>query len=455
MEELYKACESLCQHKFADSTYANVGKELRLETNSIFNRLCASETRKNGFLFALTEEWAKFTESMLSIRSVFLYLDRSYVLSAGLKSVWEQAFKYFAENVMNSKQGSHRERTITDLLALIESVRAACDLTEFSASKDLIENTSHVLDALGMYLTHFEPKLLARTQTFYHNRSCLKRGIGLSVDASLQNEADDLCTPTDYLHWVQSTLQMEHRLISLLKTESMQPLISVIRRELVAAHIPFLLSGVDHWMTKSCYEDLSFLFLLFDSIGKVTPDLRNCITSWVYTIGTEIIQEKSCLKISDFVDSNARSTVEGNIFGSKASMVDFLLMLKIHLERIAELCFKNNEALVSGVKDAFSRFLNIVQHRPAELMAKFVDEILKSRRTVNESEIEGILDHVLQLFRHIQGKDTFIAFYKVLLAKRLLSGKTTSVDAEKSMLSKLRIGMWANLLYFRLFLDLF
>lgn len=42
------------------------------------------------------------------------------------------------------------------------------------------------------------------------------------------------------------------------------------------------------------------------------------------------------------------------------------------------------------------------------------------------------------------GKDVFEAFYKKDLAKRLLVGKSASVDAEKSMLSKLKHGKhWA------------
>jgi cullin-4 len=40
------------------------------------------------------------------------------------------------------------------------------------------------------------------------------------------------------------------------------------------------------------------------------------------------------------------------------------------------------------------------------------------------------------------GKDVFEAFYKKDLAKRLLMGKSASVDAEHSMLSKLKQGMY-------------
>ena len=48
------------------------------------------------------------------------------------------------------------------------------------------------------------------------------------------------------------------------------------------------------------------------------------------------------------------------------------------------------------------------------------------------------MDKIMVLFRFIHGKDVFEAFYKKDLAKRLLVGKSASVDAEKSMLSKLK-----------------
>lgn len=44
------------------------------------------------------------------------------------------------------------------------------------------------------------------------------------------------------------------------------------------------------------------------------------------------------------------------------------------------------------------------------------------------------------------GKDVFEAFYKKDLAKRLLVGKSASVDAEKSMLSKLKHGDYVVLI---------
>lgn len=71
--------------------------------------------------------------------------------------------------------------------------------------------------------------------------------------------------------------------------------------------------------------------------------------------------------------------------------------------------------------------------------AKYIDNKLRAgNKEATEEELDKILDKIMVLFRFIHGKDVFEAFYKKDLAKRLLVGKSASVDAEKSMLSKLK-----------------
>lgn len=48
-------------------------------------------------------------------------------------------------------------------------------------------------------------------------------------------------------------------------------------------------------------------------------------------------------------------------------------------------------------------FVSCQQNRPAELIAKFLDEKLRAgNKGTSEEELEGILDKVLVLFRFIQ-----------------------------------------------------
>ena len=57
---------------------------------------------------------------------------------------------------------------------------------------------------------------------------------------------------------------------------------------------------------------------------------------------------------------------------------------------------------------------------------------------MSEDDVEATLDKVMMLFRYLQEKDVFEKYYKQHLAKRLLSGRTVSDDAERSLLIKLK-----------------
>jgi len=56
-----------------------------------------------------------------------------------------------------------------------------------------------------------------------------------------------------------------------------------------------------------------------------------------------------------------------------------------------------------------------------------------------DAELDRQLEQGLELFRFIEGKDVFEAFYKKDLARRLLMARSASQDAERSMLAKLKV----------------
>ncbi|VFV40708.1 cullin-partial [Lynx pardinus] len=120
-------------------------------------------------------------------------------------------------------------------------------------------------------------------------------------------------------------------------------------------------------------------------------------------------------------------------------MVQDLLDFKDRVDHVIEACFQRNEKFINLMKESFETFINKRPNKPAELIAKHVDSKLRAgNKEATDEELERILDKVMIIFRFIHGKDVFEAFYKKDLAKRLLVGKSASVDAEKSMLSKLK-----------------
>lgn len=120
-------------------------------------------------------------------------------------------------------------------------------------------------------------------------------------------------------------------------------------------------------------------------------------------------------------------------------MVQNLLDMKERLDSVVSDAFGGGESFANALKESFESFVNCRQNRPAELIAKFIDAKLRAgNKSIDDEEMEGTLDAVLTLFRYIQGKDVFEAFYKKDLAKRLLLGKSASIDSEKSMISRLK-----------------
>merc|ERR1719402_2048771 len=148
-------------------------------------------------------------------------------------------------------------------------------------------------------------------------------------------------------------------------------------------------------------------------------------------------QQELCNKMAEYVKKRGKVIVINP--EKDKTMVQELLDFKEKLDNILKICFKSNEKFVTSLKDAFESFINQRQNKPAEMIAKFVDSKLRAgNKEASEEELEKLLDKIMVIFRFIHGKDVFEAFYKKDLAKRLLVGKSASVDSEKSMLSKLK-----------------
>ena len=61
-----------------------------------------------------------------------------------------------------------------------------------------------------------------------------------------------------------------------------------------------------------------------------------------------------------------------------STMVAELLEFKQKIDEIMKKCFENNRILGDAVHDAFKYFINIRKNRPAELIAKHVDQMMRS-----------------------------------------------------------------------------
>ncbi|KAG7019515.1 Cullin-4 [Cucurbita argyrosperma subsp. argyrosperma] len=397
LEKLYQAVNDLCLHKMGGNLYRRIEKECEVHISAALQSLVGQSPDLVVFLAYVEKCWQDFCDQMLMIRGIALYLDRTYVKQTpSVCSLWDMGLQLFRKHLSLSSEVEHK--TVTGLLRMIEKER----LGE-AINRTLLNHLLKMFTALGIYSESFEKPFLEYTSEFY------------AAEGMKHMQQSDV---SEYLKHAEGRLQAEQdRCLHYLDSSTRKPLIATTERQLLERHISAILDkGFTLLMDGNRMGDLLRMYTLISRVNAL-ESLRQALSSYIRKTGQNIVMDDE--KDKDMVSS--------------------LLEFKASLDTIWEESFSKNEAFSNTIKDAFEHLINLRQNRPAELIAKFLDEKLRAgNKGTSEEELEGTLDKVLVLFRFIQGKDVFEAFYKKDLAKRLLLGKSASIDAEKSMISKLK-----------------
>ena len=263
---------------------------------------------------------------------------------------------------------------------------------------------------------NFERLFLDNTATFYAKESEKRFGI--------TRKSAGECA--EYLKHCQTRLNEEtlNRAESYLQPQTKLALTKTVEKALIEdKKIEIIDSSNEMLADSSKVDDLKRLYSLLSR-----PDglklLRDQFTKRIKFVGQKTVQDEA------------------------ADCVDVLLQMKSSVDDIVANAFENHRQFSEGAKDAFEMFINTSKNnRIAELIAKFMDEKLKKgykTPSSTEKELDEQLNKAVALFRFIQGKDVFEAFYKKDLAKRLLFSKSASIDAERLVIGKLRSECGAN-----------
>ncbi|XP_015188193.1 PREDICTED: cullin-4A-like isoform X1 [Polistes dominula] len=398
LEELYQAVENMCNHKMASTLYANLTILTESHVKANIEQFLAESMDRHIFLKKMNECWQSHCRQMIMIRSIFLYLDRTYVLqNPTISSIWDMGLHLFRLHIVLNNLV--QTRTVEGLLMLIEKERQGD-----TVDRTLLKSLLRMLSDLQIYQEAFESKFLVATERLY-----------AAEGQRLMNEHD----VPEYLAHVDKRLQEENeRLLHYLDTSTKWSLIHTVEKQLLSEHISSILQkGLSGLLDENRISDLSLLYNLYNRVKNGLVEL--------------------CLNFNCYIKKKGKTIV---IDPEKdKTMVQELLDFKDKMDNIVNTCFHKNEKFANSLKEAFEAFINQRANKPAELIAKFVDCKLRAgNKEATEEELERLLDKIMVLFRFIHGKDVFEAFYKKDLAKRLLVGKSASVDAEKSMLSKLK-----------------
>ncbi|KYQ92686.1 cullin [Tieghemostelium lacteum] len=396
-EELYRTVENLCSEKLYSNLYQKLEFQIDKQTERSLLKLVNQTGDIITFLHLINMCWQDHTSQLIMIRSIFLCLDRTYVIQNNqhLRSIWDLGLYYFKHYLLKFPDLVRKVN-----IGLLENIQKERNGDRIDS--DLMHSLVKMLTALQIYNT-FENEFLIETDKYY------------TIEGGQYMNDNEV---PEYLKHTQDRVNEEYdRSIRYLDPSTKRPLIAVVEKQLIERNVSNILSkGFNNLMVENRIEDLSRLYSLFQRVNAI-KELKVAFGGYIKQVGQSMINDAQ----------------------KEATLIQDLIELKDKLDNILELSFSKNQILVYSLKESFEYFINLKSNKPAELIAKYADSKLRSsNKRMSEDDLEVVLNKLLILFRYIQGKDVFEAFYKQDLAKRLLMDKSASIDAEKSMISKLK-----------------
>ncbi|CAL3969132.1 unnamed protein product [Diplocarpon coronariae] len=382
--------------------------------------------------------WTRWSEKSTLLRAIFSYLDRSYLLNTTelpqLQDLSIQQFRHAVFTKGKTKDGRKMGGV---------AFSGMCDLVEYDRCRqeelfdgNLLKESVLMLHIFGNYMKGFEPELLRRSNAFFERFAEERSAFGLKdyisdCDKLLNREANRCdaynfdSTTKRNLHDSAHSILIEQRSNILLDKEGLAKLID----------------GNAMATLKILYNRLS--------LSRIQQELKEPFESYIKSVGSAIIVDRE----------------------KSDQMVIRLLELKRTMDVMIRDAFEKDETFAYGLREAFGNFINDRKNttisgtsRAGEMIAKYMDSLLrgglkavprslssdaKDRDAAEKlglastgdegAELDRQLEQALELFRFIEGKDVFEAFYKKDLARRLLMARSASQDAERNMLAKLKI----------------
>jgi len=397
----FRNASNMIFHNFGEKLYSGLVATMTSHLKEMATSVAA--TQRRSFLKELNRKWNDHNTALRKIRDILMYADRTYIPMTNKTPVYELGMNLWRENVIYSNQ--IRTRLANTLLELV-----CKDYAGKVLNRKLIRNITNMLMDLGpsVYVQEFENAFLQVSAEFYRAES---------------QKLIECCDCGDYLKKAEMRLKFINRVNHCLDPSTKKKFTIVVEKEMIENHMLRLIhmenSGLVNMIGDDKYEDLSRMYNLFRRVTGGLSQIREVMTSYIRDYGKQLVTDPKRLK-------------------NPVEFVQRLLDEKEKLSRIINLAFSNDKLFQKDLNSSFEFIINLNPRSP-EYISLFLDDKLQNGlKGISEDVVEITLNKVMVIFRYLQEKDVFEEYYKQHLAKRLLSGKTVSHDAERSLIVKLK-----------------
>lgn len=358
----------------------------------------------------------------------------------------------FRDYVLRSPVRPDVETTVADVLESTVLFMIQLERAGHVIERPLIRHCIYMLEGLyetvteeessKLYSTMFEPAFLETSKVFYR-----------AEGQRLLETAD----ATTFCRVASNRIVEEgERCHSTLSPLTEQKIKDVLDQELIARNIADVVklegSGVKHMLDHDKLDVLKSVYELNSRVDRKKSVLAAAVQKRIYEMGQEINATSAAL--SQASSSAPRSTEKKANGGKKPAekekpvnqqtttaikWVDDILALKRKFDNIWEKAFMSDQGMQTSITNSFSDFINS-NARSSEYLSLFFDENLKKGiKGKTESEVDALLDNGITLLRYVKDKDLFETYYKKHLSRRLLMKRSASMDAERQIISKMKM----------------
>jgi hypothetical protein len=352
--------------------------------------------------------WSKHDTALKMVRDINMYLDRNFVVKEKQKDIYTMGHILFKKYILRD---SHvYPKFINFILDRLNEERMGEKI-----EREVLRGAIKILIELGfgnnnVYKKDFEKTFLEKSHEFYHNEAV---------------EKITTHTSAEYLQVVQNRLDEEQeRCLDFLIEETKKPLIKKVLTPMIEEHSKVIInkagSGLGTMIKLKQYSNIHLMYKIFSQVPSAINLFEKFLVETVTEDCNSIIQDSS-IKINpkDFIDRFIDTKQKYNAI-------------------IQQSCEKDNElglSIKNAFEDALSRF-----DSSSSFLAKYIDlKMKKEIKTLKDEEIATIFNKILEIFRLLPEKDEFEGFYRNNLTKRLLTGTAINDEAEKLMISKLKV----------------
>ena len=378
--------------------------------------------------------------------------DRVYCKDFKKTSIFAASMGQFRHHVLRAPLHPELNDTtgIAEILNCVILDQVQMDREGDMIDRSLIKSCIYMLEGLyetededessKLYLTSFEPVFLKASEQFYQHE-----GSTLLLDA----DASTFCK-----HAKKRVEEEEDRCRSTLSPLSLDKIKLVVETELIKNHLREVIalenSGVRFMIDNDRTGDLGMMYDLSARVDPSKDELRKAVQARIVEQGNGINESTTnMLKAPPRPSAPNGEKPEGDEKPAEKPInqqtaaaikwVEEILHLKGKYDNFLTEAFQNDQGLQTAVTRSFTDFINSFE-RTSEYLSLFFDENMKKGiKGKTENEVDILLDMGITLLRYIQDKDLFERYYKKHLSKRLLMKRSISMDAERQMISKMKM----------------